>query len=151
MSKGEFESLSKGYSVVSIIILIILKTKRSHREVTVQVYMCKNYRSVSLGSSCLARVSSPAQLQEHNSHWAQDTDSYHTLKNQDTSCFSFHYETQNNWALQYSDCLCVVITTTMILWTAVISGVHIHSQYLSRQTHWYRFNAGLAHWKTYAK
>ncbi len=35
MSKGEFEGLSKGYSVVSIIILIILKTKRSHREVTV--------------------------------------------------------------------------------------------------------------------
>lgn len=87
MSKGEFEGLSKGYSVVSIIILIILKTK----EVTGKSLFrclgkcaCVQYRSVSLGSSCPARVSSPAQLQEHNSHWAQDTDSYHTLKEQDS-------------------------------------------------------------------
>lgn len=37
------------------------------------------------------------------------------------------------------------ITHAMILWTAVIGGVHIHSQYLSSLTHWYGLNAGLTH------
>ncbi len=106
--------------------------------------------AVCLWAAAVRRVSSPAQLQEHNSHWAQDTDSYHTLKEQDNMFLSFRNETQMTGHFSTETASVFVITTTMILWTAVISGVHIHSQYLSRQTHRYRVNTGLAHCKTYS-